>query len=284
MIWLFKSVCWLTRNCQSFRGRWRLMTWLKKRDWWLNACGRVRVKTKWGHYIIVTPFEFIGRYIFIEGEFEQDCESVFESLLCDGDCFLDIGSNIGYFTLLGSHLVGKKGEVFSFEASPEMMKCLDENVRLNNLYNVHLYQNAVSDAEGDIAFHIATSSNSGLSSIRNIDASNSRTITVQCFTIDSLLDILPKVKLVKIDVEGAEYKVLTGMRELIKRDNPCIIFELTDEFLRQMGSSAQMVYDYLNGMGYTLYAVEGNRFIESTKPPDAQCNIFARNNVADLLQ
>jgi len=69
----------------------------------------VQIKTQWGHDIIVDPCDFIGRYIFIEGAYEEDCTHIFRQFLREGDCVLDIGSNIGYFSLLGASLVGAGG-------------------------------------------------------------------------------------------------------------------------------------------------------------------------------
>ncbi len=250
------------------------MKWLKSKDSLLAKIGPIIVKTTEGFIMIVNPYEFVGRHIFIEGVYEQDCTNLFSSLIHPGDCVLDIGANIGYFTLLASELVGIGGKVFAFEASPQIMQLLETNVRLNSAGNIVLHEKAVSDRCGVVDFHTSSIDNLGLSSMRHLEEAATKA-EVPSVTIDSIMTELPTIRLVKIDVEGAEFLVLKGMSRLIERDKPYIILELTDAFLRQMGSDAAMVCDFLGACNYSLYRLYGEKLQRIDMPPTEQCNVLA---------
>ncbi len=144
------------------------MKWLKGKDSLMRAFGSTRVKIRLGFKMIVDPYEFVGRHIFIEGIYEPECTNVFLSLLRPGDCVLDVGANIGYFTLLSSSLVGSGGQVHAFEASPQIMQTLDKNIKLNHASNVVLHNEAVLDRLGVVEFYTGPEENLGLSSIQKI--------------------------------------------------------------------------------------------------------------------
>jgi len=257
-MWItLKLLCWCTRIFASFRGRWRLMNWLKRR---LIAIPRSElhcVATRFGFGIMVDPFEHVGMHIFVEGVYEPDCTRLFESLLRPGDCVLDVGANIGWFTLLASVLVAEKGQVHAFEPVPQIADCLTENVALNRRQNVTVHRTAALDRCGATQFNMVCGKNMGLSSIRDLGRTGVRAIEVATVTIDSLKETLPPVRLVKLDVEGAEHKALQGMKEVIDRDKPMILLELEDNFLQASGSSAAEVLRLLNHFGYKAFLLAG---------------------------
>jgi len=254
------------------------MKWLKRNNFRLKRLGFVTVNTAFNFKIIVNPAEFIGKHIYIEGIYEPDCTYLFNKLLNAGDCVLDVGANIGYFTLLASKLVGLEGKVFAFEALPQIMQVLEKNVKLNSLSNVVCYETAVSDKCGLVEFYASSIDNLGLSSMRNIKQTSAVRSEIPSVTIDSIITNLPSVKLVKIDVEGAEFKVLEGMKELIKRDKPYIILEVTDEFLRQMDSSTKMIAEIFFIEGYKLFHFVAKDLQEIKSIPLIQSNILAVHN------
>lgn len=80
-------------------------------------------------------------------------------------------------------------------------------------------------------------------------------VTVPCLTIDSLLPELPKIRLAKIEVKGAEMPVLRGMDRLIERDHPYLFVEVIDTFLRSLGSSKHELVSHVLAKGYTALRV-----------------------------
>lgn len=151
--------------------------------------------------------------------------------LKEGDNCLDIGSNIGRYTFKMSQIIGQKGHVFSFEPMSESFNILTHLCQVFNLTNVTLFNTAVGDKIQMVDMKknylpktseawFDTNTASQISS----DPSN---LSILCLPIDCL-NVPVNVKLVKIDVEGYEVKVLNGMRNLIERDKPIFIVENND--------------------------------------------------------
>ena len=271
-----RFLAYFTRTFSSFRGRWRLMRWLGRQDISFKKLGDpLIIKTREGFKIFVCPSEFIGRHIFIDGSYEHDCVNIFKYRLREGDVVLDIGANIGFFSLLAAKCVGTSGAVYSYEASSSCINILKKNISINGYSNISSNQFAITDACENIEFHVSNENNTGLSSIRDIGENKVSTVNVPCINIDSLLDTLPKVRLVKIDIEGAEYKALSGMEKLIKRDRPDIIMEVSDSFLKQMGSSANEVLFLLKTHKYRLFNISDNSSPSDAATAIDQYNIWA---------
>jgi FkbM family methyltransferase len=167
----------------------------------------------------------------------------------NGDWALDIGANVGHYTLRLSTLVGPQGRVFAFEPIAETFEILTANVRLFPHQNVTLLNVAVS-GDSHTAGMVVPRGLTGLDGhyFAHI-AQESADRQVYCLAIDSLQ--LPcRVKLVKIDVEGHELVVLHGMKELIGRDHPILVVESSStapaDFLRNFGYVARRIGDSQN--------------------------------------
>src|SRR3989344_6832323 len=94
--------------------------------------------------------------LYYYGEYEPFETNLFQQLIKTGDCVLDIGAHIGYYTLLASGLVGKKGKVFSFEPDPNNLVLLRKNVMVNELSNVVIVNKAVSNVNKRINFYCSS--------------------------------------------------------------------------------------------------------------------------------
>ena len=225
--------------------------------------------------MIVDPRDYAGMMIYIYGAHQQyQFTAVYAALLRPGDCMVDVGANIGSLALQGAQLVGPGGTVYAFEASPGTSVTLKQNVALNPGLNVSVYNSAVSDTCGSVSFFTAVD-NTALSSIRDV-RQKAKTIqaTVPTVTLDSVLQEFRAIKFVKIDVEGAEYLVLKGMAALIQRDQPYILLEIDDAYLREAGASAAMVYTYLTEANYSLYRVEYDGLRMVTETPTSHCDVL----------
>jgi FkbM family methyltransferase len=274
-----RVLCWLTRTFPNVRGRWRLVHWLRRHESLVKRLAPTTVKLPDGFRMHVNPADLDGKEVFITaGPFSVELVNYFRLLARNGDCVIDVGANIGYFTLLSSRLVGPEGKVHAFEPSPQILRFLKKNLGLNDCKNVVLHEQAASDRCGETLFCTASSDRMGLSSMRELGTQGATRTMVCTVSIDSMLKDVPTTKLVKIDVEGAEFSVLRGMTQLMKRDAPYIIMELTDSFLREMGSSAEKVLEFLREHDYAVYLVEerapyGLRSMVAA--PDSQCDIVA---------
>jgi FkbM family methyltransferase len=221
--------------------------------------------------MVLVPYEFVDRQIFIFNEYEPEIVRALNLILKEGDNFLDIGANIGYMSLVASAKVKTFGHVYAFEAFPEMADRLKQNVELNHRSNITIYSSAVSNRIEMVSFYPNYDGNSGMSSM--LKGNGRKKIDVPALTIDSLLNELPPITLIKMDIEGAEGSALEGMVNLILRDTPVIIMELTDEYLGMMGSSAEKVVNKIRSFDYTVWElVDHLKFISSA--PTYQCDII----------
>lgn len=149
------------------------------------------------------------KYICYFGYWEPDLTSLVVDRLKPGGVFIDVGANIGYFTLLASKLVGPSGVVVAIEASPTIYARLKRNVELNDASNVHLINMAVSDAVGVMKIYLGPSHNLG----------QTTTIGGQGYELEAEVpsaplsqmvptDLLRRATFIKIDIEGGEIPVL----------------------------------------------------------------------------
>lgn len=169
------------------------------------------------------------------------------NLINAGDWVLDIGANVGHYTIKLSNLVGSKGRVIAFEPIPETFHYLTENTKYCKNKNITLINAAVSDITTDVGMSVPNFS-SGIKNYyqANISVGSEKSYTsVLTLSIDGL-NISHKINLIKIDAEGHEPIVYKGMANLIQRDKPIIIIETVTEELRshlkQLGYS-EIKYD-----------------------------------------
>lgn len=284
---LLQMIGWATRSFPRCRGRWRLIRWLDRHDAWFDSLGWQEITVPNIGKIKVFPGEFIGRCLFLYGTYEDELADIFRRIIRPGDNVVDIGANIGFFTLLASRLCGAQGRVVSIEASPEIFEVLKHNVQINECANVSLHSCAVGAENGAIQFYLAPKENLGMGSLRPMHEDGVRKMVVPLRRLDDL-EMLPQpIKLIKIDVEGAEPLVLKGACQLLERDRPFIALELTDEFSRQLGTSAQEAVELLKRYGYSLYQTD-NGFKEIQNVCGTQINLFcvpgSHPNIRTILE
>ena len=171
-------------------------------------------------------------YYFSSELYEPQTTQFFLSQLREGELFVDIGANHGYYTLLAASRVGTRGKVFAFEPNPKVASQLNNHVALNRFGDrVCIYDFALSDkSDGEVDFFVSNCpGNSGLSSLVLYEhamewghLSSDNKILVRTKTFDEWRDEanLGRVDLVKIDVEGAEEQVLHGMSKTLTNASP----------------------------------------------------------------
>ena len=136
----------------------------------------------------------------------------------------DIGSNIGYYALLASHVFGHRAEVHAFEPEPQNVNRLKKNIGLNS-YDIYVHQQAVGDELGEVKIALHTASNRH--SVADLERfEDTGTISVPQTTLDQYVDKFDADGLVigRIDVEGYEWHVLQGMCGVLESDQDCYLF------------------------------------------------------------
>lgn len=205
---------------------------------------------------------------FIFDGFEQiEIDFVLKSLN-QNDIFLDIGSNIGLFSLLASKKVGVDGKVICFEPAPETYKRLVENIALNQLENIEARNLGLSDSEGELKFYF---SDTGFDAWNSFAPTNdyrlNKSIDIMVSTLDKQLESLDKslIKIIKIDVEGWEKFVLKGGKEFFKNYSPIVMVEFTEENTFNAGYSIHDIFTELEEIGYEWYNIQNGTLVKEVK-------------------
>ena len=169
--------------------------------------------------------------------------------------------------------VGNVGKVIAFEPNPENCVKLQENVTLNNLYNVRIMKIGLGDKEETKTLAVrgyesATGSMKEEAKSRILKEWYSKCFQVKVYPLDVYIEEnnLPKPDFVKIDVEGVEYNVLLGMKNTISKYNPSLFIEIHGVDVKSKIENVQKIVEFLDLYGYSIYHVESGKTI-STKTP-----------------
>ena len=185
------------------------------------------------------------RYMVLTGKYEEGTMDLMKKEIKSGMNVFDLGANIGMFTLLSSKLVGESGHVFSFEPDPYLFNVLKENLILNNVNNVSIYQMAVSNTVGAEKFSMNLEQDGD--NRLNSNTMNENYVEVKTTTIDDFCEKNElKINFLKMDIQGSEAKVFQGMKQTLKKSpNIKIITEFYPSAIRDTGSSPE---DYLSSL------------------------------------
>ena len=210
--------------------------------------------------IWVDPNDLIGRTIYFRGAWEAPVARRFLSMIRPGDRVLDIGANIGQYTLLASSAVGPEGRVYAVEASPSMAQRLRTNIAVNQLSNVSVIEAAAWDRDEPLILRPGDLDNAGTASVAALSdqsqgSSESGVVgTIPGRRLDTLLDALGcrRIDLVKIDVEGAESRALAGLGRFLTARPPRAIFSefTSDPAHPEQSAQARALHHQLVAAGY----------------------------------
>ena len=175
-----------------------------------------------------------------------------QRILRPTDGFIDIGANVGFYTVLASTIV-TQGPLLAFEANPRNLDVLRDQVKLNGLTNATVFATALGNSTGELSFF--NSGRDGGSIACESDPSSSR-ITVSCSRLDDCLagKRLPETAVAKMDVEGCEVMVLEGAEEALASGRIAVwVFELNDLALRKHGASGDDLLRIFSKHGYAIH-------------------------------
>jgi FkbM family methyltransferase len=215
----------LLRRTTDFPGRWRLVQAALREVRAVGPGMRPRiVRTRHGFVMRCDPGDWVGQHILATGTWEDMTTAVMQACVRPGAMVVDVGANIGFYTLLLSQLVTDTGRVFAFEPMPLGLERLRTNLRLNAVRNVEVRAEAVAAGSGSARFFLGPSDHTSISSLQPIEGAE--VIDVPCTTLDAVLTDCPRIDLLKMDVEGAEAHVLSGATETLRRGVPHVIAEV----------------------------------------------------------
>jgi len=193
----------------------------------------------------------IGQQLLFQSSYEKYTTILFKELVAEGMNVIDIGANIGYYTLLAAKLVGERGKVFAFEPEPRNYALLLRNVEVNGYKNIIPLQKAVSSKSGKAKLFL-DKVESGAHSIYKVRKNNTEAIMVDAVSLDGFFEGKKcPIDIVKVDVEGAEMTILLGMTKIVNNNNDLKIFtEFWPPGLQGSGFSAQEYWDKIIECGF----------------------------------
>lgn len=204
---------------------------------------------------------------------ELETVEFFKKNLKPGDTVFDIGSAHGYYALLFAKLVGPKGSVVAFEPDTKSYSWVAKAIKKNGYSNVHAERLGISDYDGEAHFHMVRRG-SGVSSITHKVGPNTTTISVIKLASYHLVS-----DWCKIDVEGAELKVLRGMGRPVR----CTI-ELSPKNLIASGEDPLIFLQQVRSMGYRIYYILDNGDIEERADSELVSISTARGHINVFLE
>jgi FkbM family methyltransferase len=188
------------------------------------------------------------------GTYEPHLQTAIFDLAKTGTTAYDIGANIGYISLMFAQAVGEAGKVYAFEALPENLDRLAQNLALNHLEErVEIVPGAVVDANKSVRFIVGHSGSTGKAQgSAGRDLQEDQIIEVNGLSLDKFIyhDGNPAPAIIKMDIEGGEVQALPGMHRLLLEHGPAMMLELHGP------ESARAVWDILSECGYRIASMD----------------------------
>jgi FkbM family methyltransferase len=249
----------------------------------------VEVKVIGGSRMLVRTDDSLGRVVAISGVWEPNVTAAFRRSLSPGDVCIDIGAHIGYYTLLASKLVGPRGHVYAFEPSPKSYGALQANLNRNRVANVTAIRAAVGENAGSAELYEGPGTNTGGATMQPVLANrrglrNPVAVDVCLVTAAIQASDLPRVRAVKIDVEGAEVDVLRSQAPIFAEAPHLALFvELNPKWIAGI---TEYVADLCAGWGFKVQRIRSGYTLDGLFPdrlsqpddiaviPDEHCDLL----------
>ena len=234
------------------------------------------------------PFKMVGpdsdKSVFAEivkhKVWEPNVTQIISTLLRNGDTFIDVGSNIGYYLLLGSHFVGPSGKVIGFEPVPINYHYCQQNININKIRNVEINPIALWNVTAKEKMVIPNEH------LGNCQIQNNGEFEIDCIPLDSL-NLDPN--LIKIDVEGAEPFALEGMKNTLKKSSPDVVIEMNRLALHNgFGLDAEVYWEFFQSIGYSISLIGPDASLnpimsleelKSVCPPDSYVDLLCKKDI-----
>ncbi len=216
-------------------------------------------RTVFGSRLAGDTQDLIQCYIYYFGVWEPNLTRWMSERLSPGDTFIDVGANIGYFSLLASQLVRETGAVVAIEASPATFRALQDNLARNRARNVRAINRAVFDRKTVLKLYRGREDNIGETTILETPD-----FAVECEVeaepLSAMLqpEEIAKARLVKIDVEGAAWQVVAGIGPLLHfgRADLEVVVEIDPQPLAALGKRPEDLLQIFQAAGFNAYSLE----------------------------
>lgn len=246
----------LLRCGKGLPGLWRLRHRVLNFETLRFPEAAIKAKLSYGPSLWVRPNDPIGRAIFYDGHWELAVISQFAAALRPGDVVLDVGANIGQFAIVAASKVGPTGKVIAIEAGQAAFEILTKNIAENHFTQVKALHLAAWDSETTLHLGGVREDMLGWGKVQT--DSTSQTEAVPARRLDQVLAELDceRVDIIKIDIEGAEWKAIQGMTGLFDKHPPRQVYcELANNH-DNYGSGPLDIVRFFRDRGYRAMLLE----------------------------
>ncbi len=198
------------------------------------------------------------------GACEPEVCNVMARAVRPGDFVVDVGANIGFFTLLLARLVGETGQVVAFEPAPQNIQKLKDNIALNRFSQVRQVSQPLWSSQAPVALWLAQ--DGGLASLARSPWAMGQ-IALQATTLAAAFPQPPYPRLIKLDAEGAEYNILMGAGDMLRpAATPYVLCEVNEGALKRLNRSGAMLRSYMLNRGYELFMINADGQLPTLVP------------------
>lgn len=222
----------------------------------------IRTQTRYDRdfKIEVEVEEWIQQHIFFFGVYDAPSIKYIKKLLNPEDVFIDIGANIGTYSISATAALDAKqgGMVYAFEPVNSIYQKLTRNIALNGIENIVTHKLALFEENTTLDLFVSSSENLGMSSIFHHDTESGEVEKVKAIKLDDFIEEnkIKHVKLIKIDIEGAELFALKGMLETIRKFKPTLLIEISENVLEGNGIKSIEIFKFMKGLNYLPYTLD----------------------------
>lgn len=204
--------------------------------------------------------------LLITGYYEKYVTEIFKQLIKPGMVVIDIGANIGYFTLIAAKLVGREGKVYAFEPEPNNFRLLVKNIKINGYSNIVPIQKALYNKSGKRKLFTNKVNLRDPSFSEDNVLEKEGFVEVETITLGGFFGNVAndnKVDLIKMDVQGAEGLIIEGARKILRNNNLKIIMEFWPYGLKNIGTDPLKVLHKLQNYGFEIKLIdEKSRYLK----------------------
>lgn len=236
---------------------------------------------------------FIGRPLSLGQDYEPSLAQRIVSCLKPDAVFVDVGANIGYFSLLIASRLGDQGKVIAFEPNFDNCELLKLSIKVNGLKNIQLYPYAVADREEEFLLEtdgsngwirpVQSQPNAGAqlsAGDQNGEGAGERRLLVKSVVLDHVLRDIQRIDAIKMDIEGAEPRALRGMNALIQKHRPIIFTEFSPGMISAISQAQPEDYlAALHELDYDIFIVGDDTTRSSPQSSVQVMERFARVQV-----
>lgn len=230
-------------------------------------------KTRFNDLFWLNQSGYIDQCIIKDGTFEEVSSQLVKQIVRKGDFVLDVGANIGYYSVICSKLVGNKGKIFCIEPTKHYYNILNMNLEANELNNVLVYNIGLSNKEDQLEIKIGDSSatlhSPGTELILNTEL-------IELTTLDAFIERnrIERINFIKIDIDGHEPFFFEGAKKFFKTNKPIMMVEFSNQSLYLAGTDVLNLKKQIEMFGYVLYSEKTKREFNNIMEFLIECGNF----------